>query len=53
MQKYLKLTNQFARDLKQGELVQVPRSLNMEADEVVRQGSSEAMDNPLGVRMEV
>lgn len=53
MQKYLKLTNQLAKDLKQVEFVQVPQSLNMEADEVARQASSKAVDNPLGIRMEI
>ena len=45
--------NQLARDLEQVEFMQVPRSLNMEVDEVVRPASSEVKDNPLGIRMEV
>ena len=53
MQKYLKLTNQLARDLEQVEFMQVPRSLNIEANEVARQASSEAEDDPLGIKMEV
>ncbi|XP_075665881.1 uncharacterized protein LOC142635632 [Castanea sativa] len=53
MQNYLKLTNQLVKDLEQVEFIQVPRNLNMEADEVVRQASSEAEDDPLGIKMEV
>lgn len=53
MQKYLKLTKQLARDLEHVEFVQVPRSLNVEVDEVARQASLEAGDNPLGIRLEV
>lgn len=48
MQRYLKLTNQIVRDLEQVEFMQVPQSLYMEEDEVVRQASSEAIDDPLG-----
>lgn len=53
MQKYLKLTNQLARDIEQVEFAQVPRSLNAEANEVARQASSDAKDEPLGIRLGV
>ena len=53
MQKYLKLMHQLIKDLEQMEFIQVPRSLNMEADEVARQASSEAVDDPLGIKIEV
>ena len=53
MQKYLKLMNQLTRDLEQVEFMQVPRSLNMEANDMARQASSEAEDDPLGIKMEV
>ena len=35
------------------EFIQVPWSLNVEVDEVARQMSSEAEDNPLGIRLEI
>jgi len=53
MQKYLKLMHQLVRDLEQVEFIQVPRSLNIEADEVARQASSKAIDDLLGIRIEV
>ena len=33
--------------------MQIPQSLNMEADEVARQASLESEDNPLDIKMEV
>ena len=53
MQKYLKLMHQLVRDLEQVEFIQVPQSLNMEADEVARQASSKAIDDLLGTKIEV
>ena len=37
----MKLTHQLVKDLEQVEFIQVPRSLNMKADEVARQASLE------------
>ena len=48
MERYLKLTNQLARDLEQVKFMQVPRSSNMEADEVARQALSVVEDDLLG-----
>lgn len=53
MQNYLKLTNKLTRDIEQVEFAQHPRSINIEADEVARQASSEAGDSLLGIILKV
>lgn len=47
MQKYLKLMNQLVEEFDQVDYIQVPRSQNSKADEVVRQASlEEGMGSP-------
>ena len=53
MQKYLKLTKHLTQEFDKVEFVQIPRSQNMVADEVVKLASSEEGVASMGLRMEV
>ena len=53
MQKYLRLTRHLAHEFDRVEFVQVPRSQNIEADEIVKQVSSEAGSTITDLKMEV
>lgn len=53
MQKYLRLTRLLAQEFDQVKFIQVPRSQNMEVDEIANQASSEARLTSTDLKMEV
>ena len=53
MQKYVRLTRQLAHKFDRVEFVQVPRSQNMDEDEIAKQVLSEVGPTIIDLRMEV
>ena len=53
MQKYLRLTKHLTQEFNKVEFVQIPRSQNMEADEVSKLASSEEWEISMGLAMKV
>ena len=53
MQKYLRLTKHLTQEFDRMKFVQIPRSQNMIADEIVKQASSGERPTSMGLEMEV
>ena len=53
MQKYLRLTRHLAQEFDRVKFIQVPKSQNMGADEIVKQALSEARSTSTDLKMEV
>jgi len=53
MQKYLRLTGHLTQEFDQVEFIQVPRSQNMEADEIAKLASSKAGSTSIDLKMEI
>ena len=53
MQKYLRLTGHLTQEFDQVEFIQVPRSQNIEVDEIAKLASSEAGLTSIDLKMEI